>query len=172
MDFNKIFHSRKLKIALWIIGAFIIILLVFQAGMVVGFKKANFSYKWGENYHQNFAGPRAGFFGDFMNRDFGRDFIDAHGIFGQIIKIDSLALVIKGANNTEKIILLKDDTTIRRFQETIKAGDLKIDDQIVVIGSPNDAGQIEAKLIRILPASPALTMPQRYFSVPMPKRPR
>ncbi len=149
IDFDKIFRSKKLKIALLALGIFIVLLLVFQAGMAVGFRKANFSFRWAENYHQNFAGPRGGFFGDFR-RDFeGKDFIGSHGVFGSIIKIDNSTLVVKGTDNTEKIILLKDDTTINRLQEKIKAGDLKVDDNIVVIGSPNDSGQIEAKLIRV-----------------------
>jgi hypothetical protein len=31
----------------------------------------------------------------------------------------------------------------------IKKDDLKVGDQVVIIGSPNEQGQIEAKLIRI-----------------------
>jgi len=154
MNLKSFFQSKTFKRILWGIGGLIVLLFVFRAGMIVGFKKASFSYQWGENYHRNFAGPRAGFFGDFMGGDFGKDFIDAHGVFGQIIKIDGSTLVIKGANEAEKIILLKDDTAVRRLRETIKPGDLKVDDNIVVIGSPNNAGQIEAKLIRVLPASP------------------
>ncbi|MDD5626398.1 MAG: hypothetical protein PHW01_00060 [Patescibacteria group bacterium] len=154
MDFNQFFRSKIFKITLLTIGLLIIILLIFQAGMLVGFKKAGFSYRWGENYHRNFAGPRGGFFQDFADKDF----IEAHGVFGPIIKIDGSTLVIKGERDIEKIILLKDDTVIKHFQDTIKPGDLKIDDHIIVIGSPNDAGQIEAKLIRVLPP-PSSGMP-------------
>lgn len=174
VDFNKIFRSKTLKIALLALGAFIVLLLVFQAGMAVGFRKANFSFRWAENYHQNFAGPRGGFFGDFR-RDFeGKDFIEAHGVFGSIIKIDDSTLVVKGANNIEKTVLLKDDTTIERLRETIKPSDLKVDDNVVVIGSPNDSGQIEAKLIRVMPASPAgvSTTPEKFFPMMPMTRPR
>lgn len=132
------------------IGALIIALFVFQAGMMVGFEKAGFSYRWGDNYHKNFAGPRNGFLGDFT----GQDFMEANGVFGSIIKTSTSSLVIKGKNEAEKIILLNEDTEIKRFQETIKAGDLKTDENIVVIGSPNEAGQIEAKLIRVMPPMP------------------
>jgi len=161
MDFNKFFsakggsasggQSKMFKILVFGIAGLIAVLLIFQAGMMVGFRKANFSYQWGENYHRNFAGPRGGFFQEFI----GKDLIDAHGVFGSIIKIDGSTLIIKGANDVEKIILLKDDSVIKRFQETVKSEDLKIGENIVVIGSPNDSGQIEAKLIRILPAPPA-----------------
>lgn len=151
MDFNKFFRSKIFKSVLLVIGAFIILLLVFQAGMFVGFKKASFSYKWGENYQRNFAGPRGGFFRDFK----GGDFIESHGVVGQIIKIDGSSVVIKGKDNVEKIVVIKDNTVINRARDTVKPSDLKVDDFIVVIGDPNNTGQIEAKLIRLLPPSPA-----------------
>lgn len=147
MDFNNFFQSKLFKIILGGIGGIIVFLLIFKVGMIAGFKKADFSYKWGENYHRNFAGPRGGFFEDFSDRDF----IDANGTFGQIIKIEGLTLIVKGRYDVEKIVLIKDNTVIKRFRDTIKSSDLKIDDYIVVIGEPNDAGQIEARLIRISP---------------------
>jgi len=165
MDFNKFFQSKIFKIIVFGIAGLIAVLLVFQAGMMVGFKKANFSYRWGENYHRNFAGPRNGFFEDFI----GKDFIDAHGVFGSIIKIDPSTLIIKGMNDLEKIILLKDDSVIKRFQDTVRPDDLKVGEYIVVIGSPNDAGQIEAKLIRILPPPPTKTSPSSQ-PLPLPAR--
>lgn len=153
IDLNKIFQSKKIKMALVIIGLLIALLLVFQAGMAIGFRKANFSFKWGENYHRNFGGPRGGFMMPLMGDFMGRDFINSHGVFGSIIKIDGSTVVIKGTKDMEKIILLKNDTAIMRLREEIKPADLKIDDQIVVIGSPSESGQIGAKLIRVMPAS-------------------
>ncbi|MFA5029759.1 MAG: hypothetical protein WC518_03375 [Patescibacteria group bacterium] len=147
MDFNKLVQSKTFRGFLYGIAAFIIILIVFRLGVVVGFREASFSYRWGDNYHRNFAGPQQGFLNDFS----GQNFINAHGIIGQIIKIDDLSLVIKGQDNIEKIVSLKDNTPIQRFRETIKYGDLKTGDYIVVIGEPNKTGQIEANFIRILP---------------------
>lgn len=152
MDFNKFFQSKIFKIIVFGIAGLIVLLFVFETGKMVGFRKASFSYKWGENYRQNFGGPRAGFFGDFGVEGF----MEAHGVSGQIIKIDNSSLVIKGVDNVEKIVQIKDDTIIRHLRETLKLSDLKVNDFIVVIGEPNDSGQIEAKFIRILPASPKL----------------
>ncbi len=149
MDLNKYLQSKIFKIALIAIGTTVVLLFVFKVGEFVGYRKANFSYRWGENYHQNFAGPRGGFFGDFK-RGFGdRDFINAHGTFGAIIKIDGSTLVIKGKDDVEKTVLISDKTTVSNRRETVKATDLKVDDQVVIIGSPNEQGQIEAKLIRL-----------------------
>lgn len=161
MDFNRIFQSKAFKTALWIIAGLIVFLLVFKAGMVVGLKKAQFSYKWGENYHRNFGGPRGGFLGD----SYEGDFIDAYGTFGQIIKIDGSTIAVKGRDDVEKLVVVKDDTTVKRLRDTVKLSDLKVNDYIVVIGNPNDAGRIEAKLIRLLPpASSFMPPPPSFFS--------
>lgn len=150
MDFNKLFQLKLFKIGLIILGALIVLLFVFKAGVFVGYKKAEFSYRWSENYHRNFAGPRGGFLQDFR-RGFGNrgDFINAHGIFGSVIKIDGNTVIVKGQDDIERIILVSGTTVIKKGRETIKISDLKVDDSIVIIGSPNEEGQIEAKLIRV-----------------------
>ncbi|MFA6421819.1 MAG: hypothetical protein WCV92_00210 [Candidatus Buchananbacteria bacterium] len=161
---SKFLQSNGFKLGLWIIGIIILVAIAFVGGMYVGFEKASFSYQWGENYHRNFAGPKDGFGREFM----GRDFMEAHGIFGQIIKIDGNTIIVKGNDNTEKSILVSDKTVINRFKDKIKIGDLKTDDGIVVIGDPNGSGQIEAKLIRVMPAFPG---PTPSSSMPLPPPP-
>lgn len=152
MDFNKLFQSKTLKLVILIIAILIFALLIFRLGVMVGFEKANFSYKWGENYHNNFAGPKHGFMANMQNNDFeNRDFVDSHGTFGQIMKIDNSNIILKSKDNLEKNILVKNDTSIMRFRDSIKVSDLKISDYIVVIGDSNNSGQIEARLIRIMP---------------------
>jgi hypothetical protein len=136
-----ILQSKKFKIIMGVIGGFIILLFAFGIGTFVGMRRANFSMRWAENYQRNFGGPR---FND-------------HGISGQVIKIDTTiatstpSLIIIGRDNTEKIVLIKNDTIINGPQNNLKLADLKINDYIVVIGDPNDAGQIEARLIRLMP---------------------
>ena len=153
MNLNDFFQSKTFKGILIGIGAVIIFLFIFRVGMTVGFKKADFSYKWGENYHQNFAGPKRGFF-----RELGgmgdRDFIGAHGIFGKVLKIEGSEMVISGQDNAEKIITVGADTVIEKFREKIKIDGMAVDDMVVVIGEPNNEGKIEAKLIRIMPLPP------------------
>ncbi len=141
----KYLQSKKFKIIMVAIVAIIVLLLAFKAGEFVGFKKAGFSYQWGENYQRNFGGPRGGMFNDFM----GKDFMNAHGNAGSIIKIDANVLIIKGQKNVEQTIVVSDQTMIRRQQDILKVSDLKVDDRVTVIGSPNKEGQIEAKLIRV-----------------------
>lgn len=132
-----------------IIGLLVIVViaLVFGVGILVGEKKAKFSYRWAENYHKNFAGPRVGFWGDWWSFPRG-DFIESHGAFGEIIEINGSVFVIKGRGDIEKIIVTTEDTIIKKGRETTK-DELRAGDQVVIIGSPNEEGQIEAKLIRI-----------------------
>ena len=163
MDINKILQSKVFAGVIIAVIVLMILLLGFKIGSIVGARKADFSCRWSDNYHRNFGGPREGFFMGFGDRDF----IEASGTFGQIIKIDGSTLVVKGSDDIEKIILVNDQTTIKRFQETIKLADLKVDDYIVTIGDPNDEGQLEAKLIRLIPAQP-----KGAPMAPLPPRPR
>jgi len=146
MDIIKKFNVKAL---IAVGAAVILLLLVFGAGVKVGTLKARYSYKWAENYHKNFAGPKGGFFGDLKRGFKDRDFIGAHGVSGSIIKIDGSTFIVNGGDNVEKTILVSEKTTITSRRETIKASDLKVDDRVVIIGSPNEQGQIEAKLIRL-----------------------
>lgn len=131
----------------------IIAMLIFQAGEFVGFKRAEFSFRMGNNYYNNFDGSRSG---GMMGRGFGPgmfggDLTDSHGAAGKIIKIDLPNIVVASPDNIEKTITLNNDTLVRRFRDSIKASDLKVSDFIVVIGAPNDNGQIQAKFIRVMP---------------------
>lgn len=139
--------KNKQDILKWIIislAGFAVVVLIFGAGMAVGGIKARFSYGWAENYHKNFAGPRTGFMSDWRKMPLMQeDFIEGHGAFGEIIEIQENSLIIKGRGNIEKIVLKTSDTVIKKKSE------LAIGDNVVVIGSPNEQGQIEAKLIRV-----------------------
>lgn len=156
-------NNNKKDTLKWIIigiAAFAVILLAFSIGKSVGEMRARFSYRWAENYQKNFAGPKQGFLNEFQPIPAPGEFIESHGTFGQIIKIEAPAetsgeatLIIKGQGEAEKIIIVNSETIIERFNETLKISDLKVNDFIVVIGEPTDSGQIIAKLIRLFPST-------------------
>ncbi|MCX6719725.1 MAG: hypothetical protein NTV36_01270, partial [Candidatus Staskawiczbacteria bacterium] len=110
-----------------------------------------FSFKWADEYHHNFGGPQGCIFGDFMGME--RGLPNSNGSFGQIIKIDTTAqtLTIKDTNNIEKNILVGPQTTIVLQKNNIKLSDLQLNDSVVIIGNPNNQGQIQAGLIRVMP---------------------
>lgn len=145
------FPNLRWKKTLCIVGGVVLLLIVFQAGVHVGYHKAAFSYSFGDNYYRNFGERHDG------RGPFGMEkerFSEAHGALGKIISITASTLIVEDKDNIEKIIIVNDDTTIKRFRDNATIGDLKVSDFIVVIGSPNDQSQIEAKLIRILPPPP------------------
>lgn len=175
MDTNKIFESKTFRSVILIIGVVIVALLIFSCGMFVGFKKANFSNRFAENYRRDFGDPRGG-----MMREFsGRDLPTPHGVAGTIVKIEladdsataplqpsanssmpqskttppapklAATLVVQGQDNIEKTVLVTDFTRISKNRDTLKPADLKAGDKITIIGRPSDLGQIEARLIRI-----------------------
>lgn len=138
-------QSSTTKVVLTTIAAMIGLMLVFQLGVFVGFHKAAFAFRWGDNYHRNFGGPQGGFLRDFE----GRDFINGHGTAGTIASIDGQTLVIKDRDHAEKIIHIETDTAITKGRDAATIADLQPDLNVVVIGSPQDDGSINAKMIRV-----------------------
>ena len=154
IDFKNLSKSKTIHGIIIGIVTVLVVLVIFQAGMFVGYHKARFANQFGENYYRNFGEPGSGMMGGMM-RGFGdRDLPSGHGAIGKIVRLSLPTITVAGSDNLEKTILLTDDTVIRKLRSSIKATDLKIDDFIVVIGSPNDTGQVIAKLIRLMPTPP------------------
>jgi hypothetical protein len=144
-NIKKIFESKMLFKILCGIGIVVVALLIFYAGVTVGFHKATFGRAWGENYERNFGfGPDH----PLLGKD---NFPNANGAIGKIIKIELPTIIVTDKDNTEKVILLDTNTQIQKMKENIATTDLNVNDFVVVIGSPNEQGQIEAKFIRVMP---------------------
>ena len=144
-DVKKVFESKFSFRVLCGVGIVIVALLIFSAGVNVGFHKASFGRAWGENYEHNFGiAPNHPVFGE-------DNFPNANGAIGKIIKIEMPTVIVQDKDNTEKVILIKNDTQIQEMRAPITPNDLKIDNFVVVIGTPNTQGQIEAKFIRVMP---------------------
>ena len=136
-----------LKMGIIVMLGFAFMMGVFGVGIWVGQKRAEFSFHWMENYQRNFGGPGMGMAPNFINKNT----MGAHGIFGTVIKIDGTTLIIKGKNAIEESVEVLPGTTIVNNAGVITISDIKINDAVVIIGSPDDLGEVEAKFIRILP---------------------
>ncbi len=157
---QEIINSKAAKYVIRIVGALFVLLLAFKAGEYVGIRKASFSYNWGNNYYRNFMGrERMG-----INEGFrGGEFLMGHGVGGPILKNSSSTLIIQDRDGAEKAVLLSSSTLIKRFRDDVLASDLKPGEWVAVLGNPNEEGQIEAKLVRVLPPppqTPSSTNPQ------------
>ncbi len=137
-------QSKLFKEIVLGIGLFAVLVLAFSLGIFVGEERADFSFQWAGDYHRNF--------GDFINH--------TNGVFGEIIKIEindqGSSLTIKSNDNIEGMILTNSKTIIRSQRKIVKTSDLKIGDNIIVIGNPNSLGQIEAEFIRVMPQQPQM----------------
>ena len=79
-----------------IILVLIILVGIFSAGVFVGLEKAQFSYRFGENYVRNFVGNPKNF--SPLPQD--REFTSGRGAVGQIVKIDNCLLTLKSPDGT------------------------------------------------------------------------
>jgi hypothetical protein len=153
MTIKEFLESKTFKKIIYGLGAIILILLIFRAGMLVGFRKASFSFGLGNNYYKIFDGPREKFGPPGV--PFSRDGLQSgHGVVGSIIQISLPKLVVLGTDGFEKAVFIDGDTVIRKAREVVDPDNLLVSDFVAVIGSPTDDGYIQAKLIRLLPPPP------------------
>lgn len=147
MKLEDIHKSKVVRDIIIVIGIIIVVLGILFVGMNIGERRARFAGQFGQNYERNFSGPRGGMMGGGY---FGRMTPGGHGAIGNILSINLPQIIINGPDNLEKTILVSTSTTVRQFQQNIQSTDLKVGDSVVVIGNPNNNGQIEAQLIRIM----------------------
>jgi hypothetical protein len=140
--------SKKFKWVVIVFGVFVIAFASFTAGIFVGYNKARFSYDWGEHYDRNFGGPAHGIFGPQP----GSQFMNAHGASGMVLAVEvaSSTFILRGPDNMEKTVFVSSSTALQTGRTVIHLSDLHAGDSVLVIGAPNEQGQIEARLVRVL----------------------
>ena len=69
--------------------------------------------------------------------------------FGEITKIIDNSFTIKGREFSEKIIIINNDTVVRKKSKIAKE-ELEVGNYVIIVGLPNGTGQIKASLVRIL----------------------
>lgn len=116
----------------------LIILLVFFAGVLIGRVQQH-----------------RGFWPFWEQRHIYRDFIprklDGHGTIGAIDSLGTNTLVVKDRTGALKTVLVDNETGIRRGRTPIEFSDLKVEEQVVILGEPQEEeGVIKAKIIRTL----------------------
>lgn len=152
MNIKDYIQSQSFKGVLIGILIAIIALVIFQSGVAVGVRKASFAHRFGDNFERNFRDPR----GEFMQRGLpgGMNTPGGHGAVGKIVSISLPLVVVAGPDNLEKTVVIGSDTEIREFRDSITIDKLEVGDFIIVLGAPNDEGQVDAKLIRLAPPPP------------------
>jgi hypothetical protein len=145
-------QSKGVRFMLFGLGALVVLLLVFGAGVAVGYRSGLFSSRFGEDYYHNFfgAGPGGVMGGGVMGMPAP---MNQHGTIGTVISVGSSTIATKDPNGNEQSIVIDDDTVIREADQTVSIAEVQDGDQIAVIGEPNDTGQIHARFIRVFDAS-------------------
>ncbi len=163
---KKFFESRALHVIVYVIFAIAIVLFVFQAGILIGYKKAFFSCRLGENYNRDIEGHEGsdGMLPDFNSLN--NNLPNANGASGYIIKMSLPNIIIADKDGVEKTVSITDNTIFREFRNDIKSSEIKTGDYVIVIGSPDNNGNIEANLIRVLPPPPSQSNPTTSTSSP------
>ncbi len=150
MKLKEFFHSQIFKGMIIGLVLATVGLVIFQAGTAVGERRSRFADRFGANFERNFRGPGGG---PIWPGEPGVP--GGHGAAGEIISLALPELVVAGPDQLEKTIVLSGETIIRQFQTELTPDQLKLGDHLVTFGAPNDKGQIEARLIRLLPPPPA-----------------
>ena len=121
------------------------VIIIFHAGEEFGYKKAEVMEHMSGNYYKTFGpgdprrqGPMSYLFDDQTA---------SHGVAGKIISASPEKIIVEDNQDIEKVVLVDKNTIIHKQRSVITTNDLKIDDFVVVIGSPNSDGQITAKII-------------------------
>jgi hypothetical protein len=149
MDIKHLAESKKVRGILIGIAGTLVVLGVFGAGIAVGSHKARFSENLGAGFERNFVGGKEDFFMGFSDRS---PMPGGHGAVGTVVGVAYPKVVVAGPDNIEKTVVLRGDTLVRKFREEGTTTDVVAGTFVVVLGNPDSQGQIEAKLVRIVPA--------------------
>lgn len=149
---KSVWGDRKVKMVAVAALSVLALLVVFRAGMTVGFHKASFAFRGGDAFYRAFEGRTEG--PRVIVRD---DFSAAHGVSGRIISVSLPTFTVSVPGQNEKIVVVSSSTVLRRFRDSASTTEIRANDFAVVLGEPDAQGRIDARLIRIAP--PPMTAP-------------
>ena len=147
---KELLTSKKYARLVRILGYLLVALIIFLSGIFVGYHKAEFSGQFSNRYYNTFGKhPNSPF--TMMGATDTDDLVSGHGATGKVISVNFPTIIVSDSNGVEKSILIDNSTVIRSARESVASTSVSVNDFIVVIGTPNQNGQIDARLIRIMP---------------------
>lgn len=152
--YTTMIASKKAHVILMTLGTVFVLVVVFQAGVQVGYRQASFAFGSGDNYYRMFGaqerrGPDMSLPMPMQGR-----LPASHGAIGTIVSAAPPTLIVAGKDGTEQTVRLRETTLIRKNRETLSQNDLHEGDFIVVVGAPNTDAEIDARFVRIMPKPP------------------
>ncbi len=155
---SNFLESKKVRAILWTLGGLIILFMEFGLGVSIGYERAGFATGSDRNYYRIFFGgapPRGliGLIAPSMP-------VAVHGVVGTVLDLSTSTILVKDWQGNEKSVAVSSGTDIRSGNGSVSIGSVTVGDMIAAIGEPNSLGQIDARFIRIFPASSSIPMPQ------------
>lgn len=150
MNTTEFLKSPKFKAIVYLLAIVLAVVVIFEAGVAVGYHRAAFSYHWTKGFMADNHDPRS-FFAVFSHDP---DEPNPHGTMGQVVSVHLPEVLVKGPNSPEQVVVIGPGTAVRRFRGDGTSTDITAGQQVIVIGSPDDTGDIQASFIRILPPIP------------------
>jgi len=149
MTFKNLFQTQIVSKIMLGIGILLVVLLIFQAGIYFGARKASFACHWDNAFFGRNNDPRSPL------APFRRfDPINPHGVVGSIVSVRLPSMMVRGDRSSdEEIVNIGPETIIRRFRENASTTDLLPGQDVIVVGESDETGGIRASLIRIMPES-------------------
>ena len=133
-------------------------LLVFGAGMQVGYHQARFEHNFGDNYDRMFVGPHHN--DQFMTGGLPfighHDTVNDHGAVGEVVRMSGSQFVVAGIDKVEKTITMDTHTMVRQYRDATSSSAIHVGSFVVVIGTPTNTGEIAADVIRLIPPPPGM----------------
>lgn len=136
-------------ILIGVIGTLVVI-GIFQAGMFIGFHKALFMMRGqgrGGLGGMNAVGKNGM---RMMQIALPASMPEMHGAIGTIKHISLPTFTLTERNNADREVLIGTTTKIRRNREQVNMQNLRVRDNVIIFGQPDDQARIEARLIRIM----------------------
>ncbi len=165
---KELLNSKKYAPIIYTIGLLFVALIIFLAGIFVGYHKAQFSAQFGDRYYNAF-GKHMNSPITMMGGPDADDLVSGHGAAGKVISVNFPNILVSDATGLEKSIIINNETIIRSARESIASTSVRLNDFIIVIGTPNSRGQIDARLIRIMPP-PMMFATTSTSTFPIPPR--
>lgn len=133
-----------------IVCILLVLILIFWAGMIVGRKQADFSYRWDKHYVEVFGAKDS----PFGMRSMMNGGMLTNGAAGKILAINLPSIAIQDPNHIEKAVIVNASTTVRYMHSTGSITNLAVGDFVIAVGTPDAQGRIVASYINIMPPMP------------------
>lgn len=144
----RFWDTPKGRVTAGIVLSLVLALVVFQAGVAVGYKKAEFSGRTGDRFFRVWGGEK----GVRAAMPLPDDFIGGHGAAGRVVSVSLPTFFVATPDNLEKEVFVDSGTVVRKFRASVAASDIQPDEFVVVLGDPETDGRIRAKLVRVMPS--------------------